>query len=116
PQSLQDFLAEQLGEMELTDAQRKLARHICTFIDRTGYLGTRLKIKKDKAKKDKEKEDEVELNPETEYEVFRPVPTSEIASLYDELVTPEEVEDTLVHVVQKLEPAGVGARTMAECL
>ena len=30
-----------LGEMELDDAQRKLARHICTFIDRTGYLGTR---------------------------------------------------------------------------
>ena len=116
PQSLQDYLAEQLGEMELSDAQRKLARHICTFIDRTGYLGTRLKIKKDKAKREKEKDDEVDTDSENEHEVFRPVPLTEIASLYDELTTPEEVEDTLVHVVQKLDPAGVGARTMAECL
>ena len=49
----------------------KLARHICTFIDRTGYLGTRLKIKKDSARKEKEGE---EPDPEREYEVFRPVP------------------------------------------
>src|SRR5215831_14382507 len=61
PQSLQDYLAEQLGEMELTAAQRKLARHICTFIDRTGYVGTRLKIKKDKARKETHKEDEDEV-------------------------------------------------------
>jgi RNA polymerase sigma-54 factor len=116
PQSLQDYLAEQLGEMELSSAQRKLARHICTFIDRTGYLGTRLKLKKDKARKEKEKEDDDATDPEREYEVFRPVPLSEIASLYDEPVTPEEVEDALVHVVQKLDPPGVGARTIAECL
>jgi RNA polymerase sigma-54 factor len=114
PQSLQDYLAEQIGEMELSEPQRKLARHICTFIDRTGYLGTRLKIRKESARK--EKDGEVVEDPQREHEVFRPIPLSEIASLYDELTTPEEVEDTLVHVVQKLEPAGVGARTMAECL
>jgi RNA polymerase sigma-54 factor len=113
PQSLQDYLAEQLGEMELTAAQRRLARHICTFIDRTGYLGTRLKMKKDRGRKEKEDEDE---GGEAETEIFRPVPLAEIAGVYDELVTPEEVEDALVHVVQKLDPAGVGARTMAECL
>ena len=39
PPSLQDHLAEQLGEMELDEEQMKLAKHICTFIDRTGYLG-----------------------------------------------------------------------------
>src|ERR1700761_7516130 len=32
PQSLQDYLAEQLGEMELSEEQRRLARHICSFI------------------------------------------------------------------------------------
>ncbi len=37
---------------------------------------------------------------------------TEIAALYDELVTAEEVEDTLVHVVQKLDPPGVGARDL----
>src|SRR5438046_9093914 len=110
PPSLQDYLAEQLGEMELTDAQRKLARHICTFIDRTGYLGTRVKVKKDRGRRDKDGEDDGEA----ETEVFRPVPLTEVASLYDEPVTPEEVEDALVHVVQKLDPPGVGARTMAD--
>jgi RNA polymerase sigma-54 factor len=114
PQSLQDYLAEQLGEMELTEGQRKLARHICTFIDRTGYLGTRLKVRKDKSRV--EKDDEEEADPENESEVFRPVQLTEIAETYDELVTPEEVEDALVHVVQKLDPPGVGARTMSECL
>ena len=31
PQSLQDYLAEQLGEMELDEDQRRLAKHICTL-------------------------------------------------------------------------------------
>src|SRR3954468_3405265 len=34
PQSLQDHLAEQLGELELDDEQRRLAKHICSFVDR----------------------------------------------------------------------------------
>lgn len=99
PQSLQDHLAEQLGEMELDEDQRRLARHICSFIDRTGYLGTR-----EKASQDDDKD------------TFRSVTLEEIASLYDRPITVEEVEDCLVHVVQKLDPPGVGARTMAECL
>ena len=36
PQCLQDYLAEQLGELELDDSQRRLARHVCSYIDRTG--------------------------------------------------------------------------------
>ena len=102
PQSLQDYLAEQLGEMELDDEQRRLARHVCTFIDRTGYLGARLKVKKN---------DHGE-----ESEVFRSVSLTEVAQTYDEPVTAEQVEDTLVHVVQKLDPPGVGARDLKECL
>lgn len=105
PQSLQDHLAEQLGEMELDDEQKRLARHICSFIDRTGYLGSRLKVK------NKEGEDEVDGR-----ETFRTVSLAEIAQAYDLPVGVEQVEDTLVHVVQKLDPPGVGARTMAECL
>ena len=38
PPSLQDYLADQLGEMELGEGERRLARHICSFVDRTGYL------------------------------------------------------------------------------
>ncbi len=101
PQSLQDHLAEQLGEMELDDAERRLAKHICSFIDRTGYLGSRAKVG--------------EGNEEGR-ETFRRISLSEIAQSYDELVTEQQIEDTLVHVVQKLDPPGVGARTMAECL
>jgi RNA polymerase sigma-54 factor len=99
PQSLQDHLAEQLGEMELDEDQRRLARHICSFVDRTGYLGTREKEREDS---DKDK--------------FSPVTLTEIAASYDRSVSVEEVEDTLVHVVQKLEPAGVGASDLKECL
>ena len=43
------------------------------------------------------------------------VVAKEIAQNYDRPVTVEEVEDAL-HVVQKLDPPGCGARTLAECL
>ncbi|MBA4063163.1 MAG: RNA polymerase sigma-54 factor [Isosphaera sp.] len=99
PPSLQDYLAEQIGELELDEGQRRLARHICSFVDRTGYLGTREKARED-----------------DDRDAFRPVTLAEIAGSYDELVTETEVEDALVHVVQKLEPAGVGARDLKECL
>jgi RNA polymerase sigma-54 factor len=99
PQSLQDYLAEQLGEVELNDDQRRLARHVCSFVDRTGYLGTRVRAREDDDK-----------------DAFYPATLEEIAAAYDEPVTAEQVEDTLVHVVQKLDPPGVGARTLKECL
>ncbi len=99
PQSLQDHLAEQLGEMELEEDQRRLAKHICSFVDRTGYLGTR-----EKASEDDDKD------------TFSPISLHEIAGAYDRAAMEEDVEDTLVHVVQKLEPPGVGARDLKECL
>ncbi len=99
PPSLQDYLADQLGEMELDGAERRLARHICSYVDRTGYLGAREKASED-----------------DDRDTFRTVTLDEIAAVYDELVTAEQVEDTLVHVVQKLEPAGVGSRDLKECL
>jgi RNA polymerase sigma-54 factor len=68
-------------------------------VDRTGYLGTRVKASEDDDK-----------------DTFNTVTLEEIAALYDELVTPQEVEDTLVTVVQKLEPPGVAARDLKECL
>jgi RNA polymerase sigma-54 factor len=99
PQSLQDYLAEQLGEMELTDDQRQLARHICSFIDRTGYLGIR-----ERASEEDNKDN------------IRYATLEEIAETYDLTVSLEDVEDTLIHVVQKLDPPGVGARSAKECL
>ncbi|VTT96662.1 rna sigma 54 : RNA polymerase sigma-54 factor OS=Singulisphaera acidiphila (strain ATCC BAA-1392 / DSM 18658 / VKM B-2454 / MOB10) GN=Sinac_1313 PE=4 SV=1: Sigma54_AID: Sigma54_CBD: Sigma54_DBD [Gemmataceae bacterium] len=99
PQSLQDHLAEQIGELELDEATRRLAKHICSFIDRTGYLGTREKASED-----------------DDRDAFRTVTLAEIAQSYDQLATDEEVEEALTDVVHKLEPAGVGARDLKECL
>ena len=107
PQSLQDHLASQLGELELDEFEAKLARHICTYVDRTGYIGTRIKAKKEHRKHD---------DGADEAETFSPVSLTEIASTFDEPVAEEQVEDTLIHVVQKLDPAGVGARDLRECL
>ena len=99
PPSLQDHLADQIGELELDEDERRLARHICSFVDRTGYLGAR-----ERASEDDDKD------------TFRTVTLEEIAALYDQPVGAADVEDTLVHVVQKLEPAGVAARDLKECL
>ena len=104
PQSLQDRLAEQIGEMDIDEGQRRLAKHICSFVDRTGYLGARTKMK-DKAGADDDSR-----------EAFRTVSLAEIAQAYDDPVGEEEVEDALLHVVQKLDPPGVGARDLKECL
>lgn len=92
PQSLQDHLAEQLVELEIADDDRALALHIISFLDRTGYVGRR-----------NEKDD------------FLPVSLQEIALACDPPTTADDVERVL-HLVQDLDPAGVGARDLRECL
>ncbi|MCS7020331.1 MAG: RNA polymerase factor sigma-54 [Gemmataceae bacterium] len=105
PPSLQDHLAAQIAEWDLGERQRRLALHICSYIDRTGYLGTRLTVGAGRSGK------------EGGEEIFRPVSLSEIAASFDDQpVSVEEVEDVLINVVQKLDPPGVGARSIAECL
>jgi RNA polymerase sigma-54 factor len=42
-------------------------------------------------------------------------PLTELAASFGKPVTPEELEDAL-HILQKLDPAGVGARDLKECL
>jgi RNA polymerase sigma-54 factor len=92
PQSLQDHLAEQLADLELNDADRLLALHIISFVDRTGHLGRR-----------------------NEKDELLHVSLHEIASTFDRLVTADEVERVL-HLVQQLDPPGVAARDLRECL
>jgi len=88
PPSLQDYLADQLGEMDLDETERRLARHICSFVDRTGYLGAR----------DGERRRRQGHLPQFTLQ--------ESPRCTNELVDVQDVEDTLVHVVQKLEPPG----------
>ncbi len=68
PQSLQDYLAEQLGELELDEDQRQLARHICTL-----HRPHRLPRHPAEGQKDKaEGQDDEEARSRERVEVFRP--------------------------------------------
>lgn len=82
PQSLHDYLLDQLGFLEAPPEQLRLARHIVSYIDPNGWLTT---------------------------------PLEEIAQSYDQPVTVAQVEQAL-RLVQKLDPPGVGARNLEECL
>ena len=80
PQSLQDFLVEQLVLQDSSARTRALAEFIIAGLDEHGYFGGSL---------------------------------DEIAAQAG--ATPAELGEAL-HVVQSLEPAGVGARDLPECL
>jgi RNA polymerase sigma-54 factor len=82
PQSLHDYLNDQLSFLEATPEQIRLLRFLITHIDDNGYLT---------------------------------VPLEEVARGYDEVVTIEQLEEAL-QMVQKLDPRGVGARDLRECL
>src|SRR5438309_9920939 len=82
PQSLQDYLGEQLSFVEAPPELMRLVKFVITHIDDRGFLATTLE---------------------------------EIGRGYDAPVTPEQLEEALT-VVQKLDPPGVGARDLSECL
>ena len=82
PQSLQDYLREQLGWWDLDEPTRQMAERIIYNLDPNGYLQGRL-------------EDTIDPNAGP-----------------DELALAQKA----LAVVQKLEPAGVGARDLRECL
>ncbi|WP_020470917.1 RNA polymerase factor sigma-54 [Zavarzinella formosa] len=92
PQSLQDYLAEQLSDLEITDDDRTVAMHIISMLDRTGYVARR-----------------------NEKDEFLPISLLEIASTIDPPVSQERIEEVL-SLVQDLDPPGVGARDLRECL
>src|SRR4051812_19588451 len=83
PQSLQDYLNDQIGFIDTTPEQGLLLRHIIAYIDENGYLT---------------------VTPE------------ELAQNYEGgVITTAQVEEAL-RLVQKLDPPGVGARDLKECL
>jgi RNA polymerase sigma-54 factor len=82
PQSLQDYLADQLAFLEVPAEQMDLLRYLITHIDDNGYLTSSLE---------------------------------DIARGYSTYVTEAQLEEVL-QVVQKLDPPGVGARNLKECL
>jgi RNA polymerase sigma-54 factor len=82
PQSLHDYLNDQLTFLEADPQQMRRLRYLITHIDDNGMVT---------------------------------VPLEELARGYDELLPLSEWEASL-RMIQKLDPAGVGARDTKECL
>ncbi len=110
PQSLQDYLTEQLGYLDAPSEKLLLIRHVIAHVDDNGFLSVF----------DETDPEYQKLLEDRNYKPDRPIrrrlPTlEEIAGSFDSEVTPEEVEEALGYV-QKLDPPGVGARDLKECL
>jgi RNA polymerase sigma-54 factor len=114
PQSLQEYLNDQLSFLELTPEQARLVRYLITHIDDNGFLSV----------PDETDPEYQKLRHDPDYKPDRPLrrccPSLEdLAKACDpaepEQVTATRIEDAL-HVVQKLDPPGVGARDLRECL
>jgi len=88
PLSLHDYLNEQLTFIETTPRQLELLKYLITHLDDNGYL----------------KKPQKDVNP-----------LEELAKNCEPPATVEQLEETLC-MIQKLEPPGVGARDLRECL
>jgi len=84
--TFQEYLTSQLGLRELTDKQKILGEYIVGNIDEDGYLRREL------------------INI-----------VDDLAFLQNVNTTEQELEEVL-NIIQDLEPAGVGARNLRECL
>jgi len=82
PQSLQDYLSDQLAFLDASPEQMRLVKALLTHLDDRGYLST---------------------------------PLESIGPAVDPTVPLEDWEDAL-EMLQKLDPPGIGARTLEECL
>jgi RNA polymerase sigma-54 factor len=82
PQSLHDYLNDQLTFLDATPEQMQLLRFLISHIDENGWLA---------------------------------VPLEELVQSYTPPVTITQMEEAL-RLVQKLDPPGIGARDLRECL
>jgi RNA polymerase sigma-54 factor len=94
PQSLQDYLSDQLLFFDIPPEELRLIRYLIGYIDNNGYL--------------KLSDDDPERHSSEPLSVI-------LARRYDLPVDAQDVEDA-IHQIQKLDPRGVGARDLAECL
>ncbi|RME76231.1 MAG: RNA polymerase sigma-54 factor, partial [Planctomycetota bacterium] len=91
--SLQDYLYEQLSMLDISEREREIGEHLIYNIDdTTGWLG----YHDDKGK-------------------FHPHALEDLVQSMDEPCSVEEAERVL-EIIQSLDPPGVGARGLEECL
>lgn len=120
PQSLQDYLSDQVAHLELSPEMASLVEFVISYVDDNGFLSVvdeehpRYVEYMKKIEKLEEDDEPPELDPK---DIPRRAPTlEEIAQYYREAeVTPEQVEEAL-RIIQQLDPPGVGARDLRECL
>jgi len=114
PESLQDYLNDQLGYLELDDLEKALARHLITYVDDAGFLSV----------VDETDPEYLKMLGDRHYVPQRPlrrrVPSlEEIADAFNrshsEQVGVDQVEEAL-YLVQQLDPPGIAARDLRECL
>ncbi len=86
-QSLYDYLTEQIHLVNISDEDLKIAEYLIGNLDTDGYLRREIKSVVD-----------------------------DLAFSQGIYTTKERVEDVLENYVQKLDPSGVGARGLQECL
>lgn len=86
-QSLYDYLMEQINLVNISDEDLKIAEYIIGNLDTDGYLRREIKAIAD-----------------------------DLAFSQGIYTTKEKVEDILENYIQKLDPSGVGARGLQECL
>lgn len=86
-QSLQDSLQQQLSEFILPEREQRIANYIIGNIDESGYLTC----------------DSRSI-------------ANDLLMVYNLQTSSEEIEHIVRTIIQKLEPAGVGARDLQECL
>jgi RNA polymerase sigma-54 factor len=109
PQSLQDYLSDQLAFLDAQPEKLRLVRHVIAHIDDNGFLSV-------PDVSDPQYLRELQDNPEKARTHRRRCPSmAELAETFDEPVTAEQVEEAL-QLVQQLDPPGVGARDLKECL
>src|SRR5215212_3241798 len=92
PETLADYLHHQLSWFDMDDAVRRMADRVISSLDTNGYLKTPLE----------------ELLPPVAAEVNGDLQTYRAKQM--------AIAEEALRVVQRLDPRGVGARTLKECL
>jgi len=104
PPSLHDHLGEQATFLDCTAEQLELVRYLISFVDERGYLARKEEVPEEPGHERRHKK-----------YVTKPIELEELASSHEPPVSVAAIEEAL-QLLQKLEPPGVGARTLQECL
>lgn len=92
PESLVDYLHHQLSWFEIDEPVRRMADRIIYSLDTNGYLKTPLE------------------------ELLPPLPADVNGDMHSHRAKQFDVAEEALRVVQRLDPPGVGARNLKECL